>query len=313
MINRSLLRIKVLQVLYAYLKNPAPSPSAAMKEFRFSLDQTYSLYHYLLLLICDTTAYAAQKLENARHKNLATEEDLHPNTRFVDNAFAAQLAKNKDLLEYIKEHKFSWTESYPEVVRDIYEQITASELYQNYMAQDSSSYNDDKEFWRSCMHEFIPENQELTKMMEDYSIYWNDDLNIVLSFVLKTIRRFEQESGADYQLLPKFRDDEDLDYAEKLYRIAMENAEEYTQLIDGHTKNWDVERISFMDRTIMVMAVTEIINFPTIPVNVTLNEYIELARDYSSEKSPSFINGILDNIVTKLTNENKIMKAKIIK
>ncbi|MBP5307189.1 MAG: transcription antitermination factor NusB [Paludibacteraceae bacterium] len=313
MINRSLLRIKVLQVLYAYLKNPSASSTAAMKELNFSLEQTYSLYHYLLLLICDTTFYAAQKVENARHKQLATEEDLNPNTRFIDNVFAAQLAKNEDLLEYVEKHKFSWTESYPEVVKNLYEQITSSELYRDYMSREAVSYEDDKEFWRSCMHEFIPENQELTKMMEDYSIYWNDDLNIVLSFVLKTIRRFEQESGSGYELLPMFRDKEDLDYAEKLYKTARENEEEYTKIIEKHTRNWDVDRISFMDKTIMVMAVTEFINFPTIPVNVTLNEYIELARDYSSEKSPSFINGILDNIVTDLTATKQIVKAKIIK
>jgi transcription antitermination protein NusB len=165
--------------------------------------------------------------------------------------------------------------------------------------------------WRKIFKRCILSNEELLTSLEEQSIYWNDDLEIVVSFILKTIKKFDSEDGRTKPLLPMFKDDEDRMFASKLFRSAILNGAEYKALIDEHTKNWEIDRIAFMDVVIMQLALAEIQNFPTIPVNVTLNEYIEISKTYSTDRSSNFINGVLDNIVTQLKNENKLVKAKI--
>lgn len=311
-INRVLLRKKVLQSVYEQLNNESPSLDKAVKNLKFSIQQTYSLYNYLLLLIVDETEYISQRIDAARHKNLPTEEDLNPNTRFIDNKFAAVLKSNLDLQDYISDHKFSWTENYPEILKDMYEFIQAHDSYKEYMAAESTTFDDDKEIWRTLMKDFVIESESLEAMLEDYSIFWNDDMEVVLSFVLKTIRRMSDKDGAAQKLLPMYREADDEAFGVKLFRNALINKDEYTELIDKNTKGWDIDRVAFMDKTILLIAVAELLNFPTIPVNVTMNEYIELSKSYSSDKSPAFINGVLDNIVKDLTANNKLTKVKIV-
>ena len=311
-INRVLLRKKVLQSVYEQLNNQSPSIDKAVKNLKFSIQQTYSLYNYLLLLIVDETEYIAQRIDAAKHKNLPTEEDLNPNTRFIDNKFAAVLKSNLDLQDYISDYKFSWSENYPEILKDMYEFIQAQECYKKYMEAESVTYDDDREVWRTLIRDFVAESESLESMLEDYSIFWNDDMDVVLSFVLKTIRRMDEETGATQKLLPMYREEEDEAFGVKLFRSALINKDEYTEIIDKNTKGWDIDRVAFMDKTILLIAVTELLNFPTIPVNVTMNEYIELSKSYSSDKSPAFINGVMDNIVKDLTANNKLTKVKIV-
>ncbi len=308
MINRELIRLKVVQVIYAYYQNEGKSVEAAEKELFYSLSKAYDLYNYLLLLMVELTRFADRRIDNRRHKLRPTYEDLNPNTRFIDNAFMAQLAVNKQLEEFGKNQKRSWDDE-SEFVKRLFEQIEASDVYQAYMAKESLTYEDDRELWRKLYRTFIAQNDDIDELLEEQSLYWNDDKTIVDTFVLKTIKRFDPENGDGQELLPEFRDDEDKEFASKLFRNAINNAEAYRGLMAGNTKNWNMERLAFMDILIMQVALAEILSFPSIPVSVSLNEYVEIAKMYSTPKSGGFINGMLDTIVNQLKKENKLNKA----
>lgn len=308
MINRELIRLKVIQVIYAYYQNEGKNVEAAEKELFFSLSKAHDLYNYLLLLMVEVTRFADRRIDNRRHKLRPTYEDLNPNTRFIDNAFMAQLAANEQLAEYSENQKRSWEDD-SEFVKRLFERIEASEIYQEYMAKDSLTYEDDRELWRKLYRTFIAQNDEIDELLEEQSLYWNDDKAIVDTFVLKTIKRFEPEKGAGQELMPEYRDDEDKEFARKLFRNAIKNAEVYRNLMAENAKNWNMERLAFMDILIMQVALAEILSFPSIPVSVSLNEYVEIAKMYSTPKSGSFINGMLDTIVNQLKKENKLRKA----
>jgi N utilization substance protein B len=256
----------------------------------------------------EVTRFADRRIDNRRNKLRPTHEDLNPNTRFIDNAFIAQLAANKQLEDFCSNQKRSW-EDHSEFVKRLFEKIETSEAYQEYMAKENLTYEDDRELWRKLYRSFIATNEELDEILEEQSLYWNDDKAIIDTFVLKTIKRFEPDNGAEQDLLPEYRDDEDKEFARKLFRQAITNAEAYRNLMSGNTKNWDLERLAFMDILIMQVALAEILSFPTIPVSVSLNEYVEIAKVYSTPKSGSFINGMLDTIVNQLKKENKLSKA----
>ena len=308
MINRVLIRLKVIQVIYAYYQNGSRNVEAAEKELFYSLSKAYDLYNYLLLLMVEVTRFADRRIDNRRHKLRPTEEDLNPNTRFIDNAFIAQLTANKQLEEFAANQKRTWDDE-GDFVRNLFEEIEATEAYQEYMAKDTLTYEDDRELWRKLYRQVIMPNEQIDEILEEQSLYWNDDKTIVDTFVLKTIKRFEPENGDEQELLPEFRDEEDKLFASRLLRSAINNAEAYRSLMANNAKNWDMERFAFMDILIMQVALAEIICFPGIPVSVSLNEYVEVAKMYSTPKSGSFINGMLDNIVNQLKKENKLNKA----
>ncbi len=308
MINRVLIRLKVIQVIYAYYQNGSRNVEAAEKELFYSLSKAYDLYNYLLLLMVEVTRFADRRIDNRRHKLRPTAEDLNPNTRFIDNAFIAQLTANKQLEEFAANQKRTWDDE-GDFVRNLFEEIEATEAYQAYMAKDTLTYEDDRELWRKLYRQVIMPNEQIDEILEEQSLYWNDDKTIVDTFVLKTIKRFEPENGDEQELLPEFRDEEDKLFASRLLRSAINNAEAYRSLMANNAKNWDMERFAFMDILIMQVALAEIICFPGIPVSVSLNEYVEVAKMYSTPKSGSFINGMLDNIVNQLKKENKLNKA----
>ena len=308
MINRELIRLKVIQVIYAYYQNEGKNVEAAEKELFFSLSKAHDLYNYLLLLMVEVTRFADRRIDNRRHKLRPTYEDLNPNTRFIDNAFMAQLAANEQLAEYSENQKRSW-EDESEFVKRLFERIEASGIYQEYMAKDSLTYEDDRELWRKLYRTFIAQNDEIDELLEEQSLYWNDDKAIVDTFVLKTIKHFEPEKGAEQKLLPEYKSDEDKEFARKLLHNAINNAETYRNLMEQNAKNWNMERLAFMDILIMQVALAEILSFPTIPTTVSLNEYVEIAKIYSTPKSGSFVNGMLDTIVNQLKKENKLRKA----
>ena len=308
MINRVLIRLKVIQVIYAYYQNGSRNVEAAEKELFYSLSKAYDLYNYLLLLMVEVTRFADRRVDNRRHKLRPTEEDLNPNTRFIDNAFMAQLAANTQLEEFAANQKRTWDDE-GDFVRNLFEEIEATEAYQEYMAKDTLTYEDDRELWRKLYRQVIMPNEKIDEILEEQSLYWNDDKTIVDTFVLKTIKRFEPENGAEQELLPEFRDEEDKIFASRLLRSAINNAEAYRSLMANNAKNWNMERFAFMDILIMQVALAEIICFPGIPVSVSLNEYVEVAKMYSTPKSGSFINGMLDSIVNQLKKENKLNKA----
>ncbi len=307
MINRVLIRLKVIQVVYAYYQNEGKNLEAAEKELFYSLSKAYDLYKYLLTLMIEVTQFADRRIDNRRHKLRPTYEDLNPNTRFIDNAFMAQLMQNTQLEEFRANQKRTWDDE-GDFVKHLFERIEETKAYQEYMTKEALTYEDDRELWRKLYRSTIAQNDEIDEILEEQSLYWNDDKAIVDTFVLKTIKRFEPENGAEQELMPEYKDDEDKEFARKLLRTAITNAEVYRKLMENNAKNWDMERFAFMDILIMQVALAEIFSFPSIPVSVSLNEYVEIAKMYSTPKSSSFINGMLDGIVNQLKSENKLNK-----
>lgn len=307
MINRVLIRLKIVQIVYAYYQNGGKNLDTAEKELFFSLSKAYDLYNYLLLLMVEVTKQANKRLNAAKNKLVPTKEELFPNTKFVENRFIAQLEVNKQLLEFSNNQKKTW-ENEADFVKTLCDKILESDIYKEYMASETSSYEEDRELWRKLYKNIIFNNIELDQVLEDQSLYWNDDKEIVDTFVLKTIRRFDEKNGAKQELLPEFKDEEDQDFARRLFRRTILNADYYRHLISENTKNWDLDRVAFMDVVIMQIALAEILSFPNIPVSVSLNEYVEIAKLYSTPKSGGFINGTLDGIVNSLKKENKLTK-----
>ena len=307
MINRVLIRLKIVQIVYAYYQNGGKNLDTAEKELFFSLSKAYDLYNYLLLLMVEVTKQANKRLNAAKNKLVPTKEELFPNTKFVENRFIAQLEVNKQLLEFSNNQKKTW-ENEADFVKTVCDKILESDIYKEYMASETSSYEEDRELWRKLYKNIIFNNIELDQVLEDQSLYWNDDKEIVDTFVLKTIKRFDEKNGAKQELLPEFKDEEDQDFARRLFRRTILNADYYRHLISENTKNWDLDRVAFMDVVIMQIALAEILSFPNIPVSVSLNEYVEIAKLYSTPKSGGFINGTLDGIVNSLKKENKLTK-----
>ena len=307
MINRVLIRLKIVQIVYAYYQNGGKNLDTAEKELFFSLSKAYDLYNYLLLLMVEVTKQANKRLNAAKNKLVPTKEELFPNTKFVENRFIAQLEVNKQLLEFSNNQKKTW-ENEADFVKTLCDKILESDIYKEYMASETSSYEEDRELWRKLYKNIIFNNIELDQVLEDQSLYWNDDKEIVDTFVLKTIKRFDEKNGAKQELLPEFKDEEDQDFARRLFRRTILNADYYRHLISENTKNWDLDRVAFMDVVIMQIALAEILSFPNIPVSVSLNEYVDIAKLYSTPKSGGFINGTLDVIVNSLKKENKLTK-----
>ncbi len=307
MINRVLIRLKIVQIIYAYYQNGGKNLDTAEKELFFSLSKAYDLYNYLLLLMVEVTKQANKRLNAAKNKLIPTKEELFPNMKFVENRFVAQLEVNKQLLEFVNNQKKTW-ENETDFVKSLCDKIMESDIYKEYMESKTSSYEEDRELWRKIYKNIIFNNAELDQLLEDQSLYWNDDKEIVDTFVLKTIKRFEEKNGAKQELLPEFKDEEDQDFARRLFRRAILNADYYRHLISENTKNWDLDRVAFMDVIVMQIALAEILSFPNIPVSVSLNEYVEIAKLYSTPKSGGFINGTLDGIVNSLKKENKLTK-----
>lgn len=307
MINRILIRIKVLQIVYSFYQNGNKDLKAAENELLFSLKKSYDLYHFLLLLIVELTYQQKRNLEFRKSKYFPTHEELHPNKRLVDNRFAALIEKNEALQKYITEEGISWSMD-SDFIKSTLEMILASDLYTEYLDNPEDSFDVDKEFWRNVFKKLIYNNIEIEEYLEDKSIYWNDDIEIIETFVLKTIKKLEEKEGAKQALLPMFKDLEDHSFAIKLFRQTLLNGVDYRERINKHLKNWETERIANMDLIIMQVALAEILTFPSIPINVTLNEYIDSAKCYSTPKSGNFINGILDSVIKELKSEKLLFK-----
>ncbi len=308
MINRELIRLKVVQLVYADYKNEGKSVDDAMKELVFSLSKAYDLYHYLLLLITEITDYGRRRYDSLNERLKAIDSEDTSKARFVNNRFAALLAENKQLYDFFeKPETHKWLEQ-EGLVKKLYKQISESKLYEDYMALQEDSFETDREFWRKAYKQFICNNEDVESALEEWSLYWNDDKDVVDTFVLKTIKRITENDDKNQPLLPAYSADEDREFAGRLFEAALIHHDEYENLIRNASRNWDFERIAVMDVVIMICALAEIFTFPAIPVSITLNEYIELAKVYSSPRSAGFVNGLLDHIVKRLRTEGRISK-----
>ena len=307
MINRILIRSKVIQIAYSYFLTKDKSVMEAEKELFFSFEKSYELYHLLLTLMVELTDTQAARVEAARMKFLATPEEKNPNMRFVNNRFIEQLRNCKDYKEYHEKKPVTWSND-PEFLRDFSERIVKSDLYKEYMEAPEDSYENDCEFWKKALKTLICCDEELIELLEQKSLYWNDDLEIITTFVLKTIKQFGEENGEEQALLPMFKDDDDAEFAKLLFRNTLLHGEEYRNYIENFIRNWEIERVAFMDIVIMMVAMSEFYGFPSIPTRVTLNEYIELAKSYSTSKSGQFVNGVLNAIADNLKKEGALTK-----
>ena len=306
MINRELIRIKVVQLTYAYYQNGSKNIDSAEKELMFSLSKAYDLYNYLLALIVGITQESRRHLEVAQSRAQREGTEM-PSQKFAYNRFAMQMEENRMLNEFMETQKKNWNDE-PEFLKKIYTQIADSQIYKDYMAADEDSYTADREVWRKIYRTLIENNSDLDALLEEQSLYWNDDKEIVDTFVVKTIKRFNESNKATQELLPEYDSEEDKDYARKLFRATLINADEYQHYMSEASRNWDFSRLAYMDIVIMQIAIAEMLTFPSIPVNVSINEYVELAKLYSTPRSAAYINGMLDAIARHLVKTGKLLK-----
>ena len=306
MINREIIRIKIVQLTYAYYQNGNKNIDTAEKELFFSLSKAYDLYNYMLALIVAVNKEAARRNEVLvqRAKREGTPE---PSQRFVFNRFAIQLAENKQLKDFMSTQKSGWDEN-AAFVSSLLEKIEQSEIYQEYMNNPEDNYDVDRELWRKIYRTLIQDNDELDTILEDMSLYWNDDKTIVDTFVLKTIKRFDEANGPKQELLPEWDSEEEQEYARKLFRAAILNADEYQRYMSEASRNWDFSRLAYMDIILMQIAIAEMMTLPNIPVSVSINEYVEIAKFYSTPKSAGYINGMLDSIARSLVDSGRMAK-----
>ena len=308
MISRRIIRIKVLQVLYAFYNSPDKSINNSEKELFYSFQKTYDLYHYLFELVIEVVKQSESVIELRKNKHLPTGEDLNPNTRFVKNALINQIRDNDALSRHTAKSKLSWSNE-PELIHKIYAEVLKAEFFQKYMSSIDNNYQSDKKLVEKILTDIILQSETLHNILEEQSIYWNDDIEFVVSMMVKTIKKFKEYTREDQALMPMFKDPEDEQFAKDLFRKTILNHDELKEIVEAHTLNWDVERIAFMDKLILEMSIAEFLYFPSIPTKVSLNEYIELSKYYSTRKSSNFINGILDKTLKDLKKENKVQKA----
>lgn len=285
------------------------SLDTAKKDLVKSLDKAYELYHSLLILPIAITKMQAERLDAAKHKYVPSYEDLNPNTKFIDNKFISALEQNDALNSYLSSNPISWDEEYI-IVKRLLDCILESDIYAEYMSSSQSSFEDDCDFWRNIFKKIILTSDDFAEALEAKSLYWNDDINIMGTFVLKSIKQIAANKDSQVALMPKYKDEEDKAFGPNLFTAAVSNREEFQEYIYKfiNESQWDPERLAFMDLVIMVLAISEIMTFPAIPLAVSLNEYIEIANYYSTPKSGQFINGILYSVINYLKKEGKLIK-----
>jgi len=316
MLSRRHLRVKALQALYAFFQSDGDDIAVGEKQLINSTDKLYELYIYQLSFLIKLVDFTRNRIEEAKKKFYPTDEDLHPNRRLVENQFIMQMEENKDFLRWRNKLKINWKDE-ENLFNKLLHELKNGQDYIEFVNRKVAGYRDDKELIALIVMNYLPEFELLRNYYEDQSIYWSDeDYDISLIMLIKTVKLFKESWGNDHHLPPLFKEDddeenedEDRQYMLKLFRYCILRSEENGKLIEEQAENWELERIAIMDIIIMKMALTELMIFPSIPVKVTINEYIEISKSYSSIKSKLFINGILDKLVVKLKEDGRIRKT----
>lgn len=306
MLSRRLLRIKVVKALYAHLQSGADNMLASEKSLMASVDKAYDLYFQMLALPPELARYATERIDLNRRKKLPTYEDLNPNTKFIDNSVIRVLANSDSVNDRLTARKLGWSRQ-SDLIRTLYTQLIESDWYREYMARDERSFADDRTLLERFYSE-MQDNEALDTELDEMSIQWNGDLGYILPMVLRTLNNL-RPSHLELKVLPEFKSEDDRDFVRTLFEKSLINFDENRRFIERFTRNWDVERIVFMDHLIIGTAMTELTSFPSIPVKVTLDEYIEISKYYSTPGSSTFINGVLDKMVEALTAEGRIQKS----
>ena len=312
-----MVRTHVIQTLFAYYQDADKTPGTARKELTKSFADTYDLYFALLDFANELTAYAQKQMEEQITRARATHSNWTPNRRFIKNRFAQQLFDNRALRTRVLEQKLSW-DSGMSAVSDTYKKLIESDFYREYLNAETCTYDDDKKVWRQIYQTLLPNNAVLEDALEEMELAldkssWISDVDVVLSYIIKTIKRFTPESDPGTPLLEMFDSEDEWTFATTLLQKAIEGHAHYEQLINSHLKNWDADRIAYMDRIIIETALAEILEFEEIPLTVSMNEYIEMAKSFSGEKNYMFINGILTEILRDLKHEGSFFKVLAMK
>jgi N utilization substance protein B len=309
MLNRRYLRIKVMQALYGFFQSDTKDLARSERDLFNGIDKIYDLFIYQLAFLIELRHVATVVMEEAKTKRLPTKEDLDPNLKFINNKFIAQLDENIHVKREINNRRISWNNEF-ELVKRVYNSIKASPQFEKYMKQDDDSYETHRNFIAEVFKEFVADYELLNHFYEERNLHWGDDIYIVNPMVLKMIESYKEDATPDQALMTLYKDrEEDEQFVKDLFRETALRNEEIEKLIGDKTKNWEVERIAMMDVLLMKMAITEILHFSGIPVKVTLNEFIEISKMYSTPKSKIFINGILDKIVADLKAADRLTKS----
>ena len=313
MIGRRYYRTKVLQALYAWFQGGEERIEIAEKNLLHGIEQFYELYFLFFSFFIEITDFYRKRIEDARHKFLPTAEELNPSQKFFQNRIVRSILSNKDLQHQKNRYRFSWTED-QEMIRKVFLKIRNSKDMKDYLASGISSFNEDQETVHKLVRKYIARSPEFRSYCEERSIHWSYDFNLASLFVQKTVLLMHEQFSDSSSFLDLFNKEEDGDPAEEerfitdLFRKTILHSDEYEEMIRLKTKNWEIERIAMTDIILLKMGIAELINFPTIPVKVTLNEYIDISKNFSTPKSKIFVNGILDKIIETLQAENKIKK-----
>lgn len=308
MLSRRHLRVKVMQAIYAFLQGDNNDLAKGEKELLKAINKIYDLYIYILLLLPELVDFGKARIDERKQKRIPNPEDLNPNTRFVDNPLLAKLSNNNALRREAEVRKLSWADE-PELIKKIYNSIVDSEEFSAYMSNEDKSYVTEQKFVQSVFKKYVATEERLHSLFEDKSIYWVDDLEFINSMVVKTLGLLNEQANENTPLLPLLKDDDDRRFMLDLFHKTIIHEKEYDDLIKPKLQNWEMERVAFMDVLLMKMAISEFLNFPTVPTKVSMNEYIEISKDYSTPQSKVFINGILDKLLADFKREDKIQKT----
>jgi len=295
-----MVRTRVVQTLFAYYQREDASPAEARKSLQKSFEDLYALYIHLFGFANELIKYAELQIEENRARAKATHSAYIPDRKFINNKFAADLFNHREIRHWTEEYKLDW-DAGMNAITSMYKLLQSQPFFLNYMQQETTSYEDDRHVFRRIYQDLLPNNESVHQSLEDMEIaldrnHWSTDFEVVLSYVIKTMKQFKKE-GDEPRLLPMFENEDELNFGMDLLQQTIDHRDEYSQMIDKYLHNWEADRVAYMDRIIMLTALTEILQFPNIALEVSLNEYIEIAKEYSSEKSHLFINGILDNIL----------------
>ena len=308
MLNRRHIRVKVMQLIYAFKNSESDDLKIPQKFLLQSIDDMYNLYLVLLSLMIEVQERAEDYLIKSKDKHIATQQDKNPNSKFVNNRLLIQLRDNKSLQEVLEKKKPNNWKLDSDYVEIIFKEILESDLYEEYMASDTSTYNEDKKFVLNVFKNIIAPNEKLYDYLEDKKLTWLDDLPVVNTGIVKIIKKVKADSPESYFLPELYKDEDDKQFAIDLLNKTILNQTKYNQEIADKTTNWDSDRLAILDSILLRLAICEFQNFPSIPTKVTMNEYLEIAKEYSTPKSSVFINGILDKMVKEYTKNGKLNK-----
>lgn len=306
MLSRRLLRVKVAKSLYAHLKSGSDNLKASEKNLVESIDKAYDLYFQMMSFVVEVAKYAESRIEWAKQKKLPTYEDLNPNRRFVDNAVIQLIANSDSVNDVLAARRLSWVTA-PDAAKEVYGRLVEADFYKRYMSAPIVTFTDDRKFVEE-FYAWLEQDEALADIVNEMSLLWADDYGFALYLAIRTVQHLKR-SHTEVKVLPKFKSDDDLEFAKTLFIKSLVNYDDNQEIVDKYSKNWDVERVVFMDSLIISIAIVELKHFESIPVKVTLDEWIDIAKYYSSPTSSNFVNGVLDKIVADFTADGLINKS----